>query len=368
MENTHENPLKHLSLFGQSIWLDDIRKDFIHNGMIQHMIDRDGLRGITSNPSIFENAIAKSDIYHDDIQKLASQAYSANKIYDELSMKDVREAADLFLPIYKDTKGKDGFVSLEVNPHISHDTESTIQEAQRLWKSLARPNIMIKVPATIEGLPAITQLISEGININVTLIFGFARYQAVMKAYIEGLKIRNSQGKNIEKVASVASFFLSRIDTLVDSLLPDQAQKIRQQTAIACGKVAYQQFAQQFENKDFKKLAEKGAQIQRLLWASTGTKNPQESDIKYVEPLIGKGTVNTLPMPTLDAYRDHGHPSASVEQKLYEAIELLDMLPEYGIDMEKITQQLENEGLDKFIQAYDKLIATIERKSKELKI
>lgn len=368
MNTPKKNPLERLIDLGQSIWLDDIRKDLIHNGSIQDLIDKDGLRGITSNPSIFEKAIAQSDIYQDRITELASLGLSASMIYDTLSIDDVRDAADLFRPVYEKTKGRDGFVSLEVNPHLSHDTEASIKEARRLWQALDRPNIMIKVPATIEGLPAITQLISEGININVTLIFGLSRYRSVMKAYLEGLRIRTSQGKALKNVASVASFFISRIDTLIDSLLSDKSSAIKGKTAIACGKVAFQAYKLQFESMEFKSLLQDGAQVQRLLWASTGTKNPQESDIKYVESLIGDLTVNTLPRATLNAYRDHGDPKYRIESDLSEANKILESLSEFGIDLNAVTEQLESEGLEKFALAYDKLIATIEKKIEELKI
>lgn len=363
MINPCKNPLKHLKHFGQAFWLDDIRKDLIHDGSIQHMIKHDGLSGITSNPSIFEKAIAKSAIYQDRINELASLPLSTNMIYDTLSIEDVRDAADLFLPVYENTKGKDGFVSLEVDPHLSRNRDETIIETRRLWKKLDCPNIMIKVPATIEALPAITQLISEGININVTLIFGLERYRSVMKAYIEGLKIRLSHGKEISKVASVASFFVSRIDTLIDSLLPEEAIDIRNKTAIACGKLAFQQYKHQFKSDEFKALQENGAQVQRLLWASTGTKNAHESDIKYVEALIAEKTVTTLPTATLNAYRDHGKPKNRIEKDLEEAHNILNALTKYKIDLDDIANQLEKEGLIKFEQAYDSLLNTIKERT-----
>ena len=354
------NPLTKLNTLGQSAWLDYIRRDMIHNGELQSLIKNDGLSGITSNPAIFEKAIANSSIYRDAIRELTEQGLPALKIYDILSIKDVRDAADCFRPVYKRTHGLDGFVSLEVNPHLAHDTEETIAEARRLWRELDRPNVMIKVPATIEGLPAITQLISDGINVNVTLIFGLSRYYAVMQSYVEGLKLRVINGKRLNGIASVASFFLSRIDTLVDSLLNDTGQEIKGQTAIACAKIAYQQYKNKFGSDAFAVLAEKGAQVQRLLWASTGTKNPDESDIKYVEPLIGIGTVNTLPVATLNAYRDHGNPANRIENNMPEAEKVLVKLQELGIDVEMITHQLEDEGVEKFNQPFDKLIKTID--------
>ncbi|RKY53149.1 MAG: transaldolase [Candidatus Neomarinimicrobiota bacterium] len=353
------NPLIKLNKFGQSVWLDYIRRDMIHNGELQDLIKNDGLSGITSNPAIFEKAIANSSIYKDPIRKLTDQGLPALKIYDILSIKDVRDAADCFRPVYNKTHGRDGFVSLEVNPHLAHDTEETITEARRLWHELDRPNVMIKVPATIEGLPAITQLISEGINVNVTLIFGLSRYHAVMQSYVEGLKLRAINGKRLNGIASVASFFLSRIDTLVDGLLNDTAQELKGQTAIACAKIAYQKYKSRFGSDSFAVLAEKGAQVQRLLWASTGTKNPKESDIKYVEPLIGIGTVNTLPVATLNAYRDHGEPASRIEDNIPEAENALIKLGELGIDMDLVTRQLEEEGVEKFNLPFDELIKTI---------
>jgi len=362
MKNKAENSLKKLNEYGQSCWLDYIRRDMIHNGELQNLIEQDGLSGITSNPAIFEKAIADSSVYRDRIHELAAQGVSALNIYDILSIEDVRDAADRFRPVYDKSKGRDGFVSLEVNPHLAHDTERSIDEARHLWKKLKRPNVMIKVPATIEGLPAITQLISEGINVNMTLIFGLPRYQAVMQAYIEGLKIRTLKGKSLEGIASVASFFLSRIDTLVDTLLGNRAPELKGQTAIACAKIAYQKYKNIFGSESFAQLADKGAQVQRLLWASTGTKNPDESDIKYVEPLIGPGTVNTLPVATLNAYRDHGEPANRIAENLQEANKLLNTLTKYGIDLNAITDQLENEGLVKFEQAFDSLMKTINNK------
>ncbi len=353
------NSLIKLNKYGQSVWLDYIRRDMIHNGELQDLINKDGLSGITSNPAIFEKAIANSSIYKDSIHELSDQGLSALKIYDILSIKDVRDAADCFRPVYDKTHGRDGFVSLEVNPHLAHDTERTITEARRLWQELDRPNVMIKVPATIKGLPAVTQLISEGINVNVTLIFGLKRYHAVMQSYIEGLKLRAIKGKSLNGIASVASFFLSRIDTLVDILLNDTAQELKGQTAIACAKIAYQKYKNKFGSESFANLAEEGAQVQRLLWASTGTKNPEESDIKYVDPIIGTGTVNTLPVATLNAYRDHGDPASRIEDNIPETENVLIKLQELGIDLDTVTRQLEDEGVEKFNQPFDKLIKTI---------
>ena len=285
----------------------------------------------------------------------------------------MQSAADEFRPLYDRTDGKDGYVSLEVNPHLAHDTTGTIEEARRLWTTLNRPNVLIKVPATADGLPAIQQLISEGISVNVTLLFGLPRYRQVADAYIAGIEARAAQGKPVKHVASVASFFVSRIDTLVDPLLEkhiaqggreaDVAKQVHGQVAVASAKMAYQIYKDIFGSARFKKLADKGARAQRLLWASTGTKNPDYSDVKYVESLIGPDTVNTVPVETLDAYRDHGEPKARLEQDVEQAGCVLERLPELGISIDKVTQQLEDEGVEKFNKPFDKLMETLKEKT-----
>ncbi len=361
------NPLKKLTTFGQSIWLDYIKRDLITSDKLKQLITDDDLRGITSNPSIFEKAIAESDDYADAIAAMMKEGKDVNTVYETLTQRDVRDAADEFRQLYNRMEGKDGYVSLEVNPHLAHDTEGTIIEARRLWKALDRPNVFIKVPATLEGLPAIKQLISEGINVNVTLLFGLDRYRAVAEAYQTGLAARITQKQPPQPVASVASFFLSRIDTLIDPMLEkiitqggDKAliaKKIHGQVAIASAKVAYEIYQK----------AAKETQAQRLLWASTSTKNPAYSDVKYVEALIGPNTVNTLPVETLDAYRDHGDPKARLQDDADKAHWVFQHLPELGIDINKITQQLEDEGVAKFIQSFDQLITTLEKKLKDKK-
>jgi len=368
-----DSPLTILGTLGQSIWLDYIRRDLIASGGLRRLIDEDGLRGMTSNPSIFEKAIADSHDYDDDIRALALAGKDANAIYEALSQHDVQSAADEFRSVYEKTEGKDGFVSLEVNPHLAHDTQGTIQEAQRLWGLLNRPNVFIKVPATTEGLPAIRQLISEGINVNVTLLFGLPRYRQVAEAYIAGIEARAAQGKPVKHVASVASFFVSRIDALVDPLLEtlvaqggkeaDLAKKLRGQVAIASAKMAYQIYREIFGSDRFEKLAAQGARLQRLLWASTGTKNPDYSDVKYVEALIGPDTVNTAPLETLDVYRDHGEPKARLEQDVEEAHGVLERLAELGISIDNVTRQLEDEGVEKFNKPFDKLMETLAQRS-----
>jgi len=367
------NPLKRLGTLGQSIWLDYIRRDLMASGELQRLIDEDGLRGMTSNPSIFEKAIADSHDYDGDIRAMALGGNGADAIYETLSQRDVESAADQFRPLYDRTDGQDGYVSLEVNPHLAHDTKGTIEEARRLWAALNRPNVLIKVPATANGLPAIQQLIGEGISVNVTLLFGLPRYRQVAEAYIAGIEARAAQGEPMKHLASVASFFVSRIDALVDPLLEkliaqggkeaDLAKRARGQVAIASAKMAYQIYKEIFGSDRFEKLAPQGARVQRLLWASTSTKNPDYSDVKYVEALIGPDTVDTAPLETLSAYRDHGEPEARLEQGVEEARRVLERLPELGIDIDKVTRQLEDEGVGKFNKPFDKLMETLTQKS-----
>jgi transaldolase len=367
------NPLKELGTLGQSLWLDYIRRDLIASGKLRRLIEEDGLRGMTSNPSIFEKAIADSHDYDEDIRAIAFSGKGAETIYETLSQQDVQKAADEFRPLYDRTDGKDGYVSLEVNPHLAHDTKGTIEEARRLWDAMGRPNVLIKVPVTANGLPAIRQLISEGISVNVTLLFGLPRYRQVAYAYIAGLEARAAQGQPLKHLASVASFFVSRIDALVDPLLEiliaqgckesDLARKAHGQIAIASAKMAYQIYKEIFAGDRFTKLATKGARVQRLLWASTGAKNPDYSDVKYVEALIGPDTVNTVPLETLNAYRDHGEPKNRLEHDVKEAHWLLEQLPELGISIDNVTRQLEEEGVEKFIKPFDKLMETVAQRS-----
>jgi transaldolase len=362
-----------LGTLGQSIWLDYIRRDLMSSGGLRRLIEEDGLRGMTSNPSIFEKAIAESHDYDEDIRAMALMGKGAEATYETLSQRDVESAADEFRPLYDRTDGQDGFVSLEVNPHLAHDTKKTVKDARRLWAALNRPNVFIKVPATADGLPVIQELISQGINVNVTLLFGLPRYRQAAEAYIAGIEARTAQGKPVKHIASVASFFLSRIDALVDPMLEkiiaqggkeaDFAKMARGQTAIASAKTAYQIYTNIFGSDRFRKLAAQGARVQRLLWASTGTKNPDYRDVKYVEALIGPDTVNTAPIKTLDAYRDHGEPKARLEQDVKEASLVLDRLPELGISIDNVTRQLEDEGVEKFIKPFDKLMEAVAQRS-----
>jgi len=372
------NTLKEIGKRGQSIWLDYIRRDLLETGKLKQMIDDDDLKGMTSNPSIFEMAIAESTLYDSEIQDLAAKKKNVSVIYETLTHEDVQMAADIFLPVYKVSNGHDGYVSLEVNPHLAHDTKATIEEARRLWIELNRPNVLIKVPATKEGIPAIQQLIYEGINVNVTLLFDLTRYREVALAFIAGLEQRDAEGKSIQNIASVASFFLSRIDSEVD---PKEAQfiaesgeqahfatNIRGQVAIASAKMAYKIYKELFHSERFMLLVHKGALPQRLLWASTKTKNPEYSDVKYVDALIGRNTVNTIPLETLEAYRDHGKPASSLDDHLEKASWVLSELPEIGIDLKAITTFLEKDGVAKFIASYDKLLKAVEKKIMNYKL
>jgi transaldolase/glucose-6-phosphate isomerase len=367
-----ENPLLKLQTFGQSIWMDYIRRHMMTSGELKQLIEEDGLHGVTSNPSIFEKAIAGSHDYDETVRAMALEGKSVEEIYQTLTVEDIQRAADLFRPTYDRLEGRDGFVSLEVNPHLAHDTEGTISEARLLWSCLNRPNVMIKVPATQEGLPAIRQLISEGINVNVTLLFGLPRYREVAEAYIGGLEEQMIRGNSINHIASVASFFLSRIDVLIDAMLEkwmkdneavaERVPNVLGKVAVASAKIAYQIYKEIFRGERFSKLTERGARPQRVLWASTSTKNPNYSDVKYVEDLIGPETVNTLTQETLHAYRDHGGPAFRIEEGLEEAHHILRQLAEVGIDIHQVTQQLEDEGVEKFNKPYDSLIETLKIK------
>jgi len=369
-----ENPLLKLQEYGQSIWLDFIRRGMLESGKLKQLIEEDGLRGVTVNPSILDEAIRETDDYEEALEALAAEGKTPREMYETLAIGDVQRAADLFRPTYDRTDGHHGFVSLEVSPRLAYDTEGTVQRVRYLWQKLNRPNVMIKVPGTEEGLPAIQQLTADGINVNVTLLFGLPRYRQVAKAYIQGIEERLSAGKPVDRIASVASFFLSRINVLVDPMLEEmiaaggtdgeKAARIRGDAAIASAKLAYQICKQVFEEGRFRAAANQGARGQRLLWASTSTKNPEYSDIKYVEPLIGENTVNTLPLRTIDAYRDHGGPAPRLEEGVAEARKTLQILGELGIDIDEVTQQLEDEGVEKFVKSYDQLMEELEKRAK----
>lgn len=356
------NRVKKIHEFGQSIWLDFIERKLIKSGELKKLIDEDGVRGITSNPAIFEKAISGSSDYDEQIAELSRQGKSNDEIFYAVAIDDIKAAADLFISVYEEgVEGADGFVSLEVSPLLARDTEGTIKQALDLWQKVDRKNVMIKIPGTAEGLPAIRKCISEGLNINVTLLFGLPRYEEVTDAYISGLEDRLNAGKSINQIASVASFFLSRIDVMVDPLLKEKGfNELKGEIAIASAKKAYQTYKKVFCGERFKKLEEKGARPQRVLWASTSSKDPSISDVKYVEALIGPDTVDTIPMETLEAFRDHGNPENRLEQGLNEAHQALVKLREIGINIDQITQKLEDEGIEKFNKPYEKLLNAIE--------
>jgi transaldolase len=367
------NPLLDLEAFGQSIWMDFISRGTISSGQLQKWIEQDGVSGVTSNPSIFEKAITGSNDYDESIQTLSLSGETTEETLRLLTVEDIQHVAYLLRPTYDRTGGRDGFVSLEVSPGLAHDTEGTIAEARELWTRVNRPNVMIKVPATLEGIPAIRELTGDGINVNITLLFGLPRYQEVADAYLGGLEILAAKGRPLKQVASVASFFLSRIDTLIDPILEKKmttdksqagiAEHLQGQVAIASAKVAYEMYKEIFGSERFASLAKKGARTQKLLWASTSTKNPAYSDTKYIEALIGPDTINTVPVETLNAYRDHGHPEQTLDQEVSEAYQLLDSLSSVGIDLDAVTQQLEDQGVEKFITAFNRLMASLKEKA-----
>jgi transaldolase / glucose-6-phosphate isomerase len=370
------NPLRELTNYGQSVWLDYIRRSLLTSRELQHLLDEDGLRGVTSNPAIFEKAIAGSSDYTDLLQSLAGKTdLDAKARYEVLAIRDIQDTADLLRPVYQATKRRDGYVSLEVSPYLARDTEGTLGEARRLWKAVARENVMIKVPATPEGIPAFQQLISEGINVNVTLLFSQTVYEQVAQAYIHGLEEFSRRALDVGKVASVASFFISRIDSAVDALAsarlkaskdPAEQALLRSvlgKIAIANAKLTYQRYHSIFRGERWEELANRGAQTQRVLWASTGTKNPNYSDVIYVEELIGPETVNTMPPPTVSAFRDHGKARMSLTEDLEAAQDHMDTLQKVGISMDQVTHKLLEEGLKLFSEAFDKLLTAVEKSS-----
>ena len=369
------NSLKALEQFSQATWLDYIRRGLLVSGELKRMIDEDGLKGMTSNPSIFEKAITGSTDYAANLERLYREPdLDAMTIYERLAVKDIQTAADILRPVYEQTHGRDGYVSMEVSPYLARETESTLNEARRLWKTVGRPNIMIKIPGTVEGLPAIHQATSEGININITLLFAQERYEQVAEAFISGLEALAGRGGDLSRMASVASFFVSRIDTLVDSVIDqklksapspgEQAllQSLLGKVAIANARLTYQKYKQIVSTPRWKALEAKGARTQRLLWASTSTKNPKYSDVMYVEELIGADTVNTIPTNTLEAFRDHGKPRNSLEENLEEAADTMSSLAEAGISMNEVTDKLVKDGVRLFSDAFDQLLNAVDRR------
>ena len=368
------NPLKALLEFGQSMWLDYIRRDLITSGKLKTMIAEDGLRGMTSNPSIFEKAIADSHLYDDMLKSLASRPdLNATSRYEQIAIRDIQDAADILKSVYESSKFRDGYVSLEVSPLLALKTQETIDEGRRLWKAVNRENVMIKVPGTAEGLPAIRQLISEGININVTLLFAQEVYEKVAEAYIAGLEDLAKRGGNPKKMAGVASFFISRIDTLVDSMIEEKLKTTKDaqqqallksllgKVAIANGKLTYQRYQKIFSGARWEALASKGAQTQRVLWASTSTKNPAYRDVMYVEELIGPDTVDTMPPATVDAFRDHGRVRNSLTEDVPGAQKVMSDLEKAGISIKEVTTKLTADGVKLFADAFHKLLEAVEK-------
>lgn len=357
---------------GQSVWYDNIQRSLLRNGELAGMIARGEIRGVTSNPTIFMNAITKSQDYDASLLPLLERGLTNEEIFFELAIEDIREAADLFLPLYRESNGGDGYVSLEVSPYLAHKTEETLAQAKDLWQRVNRPNLMIKIPATKAGLPAITEALAAGINVNVTLIFALERYREVMEAYLRGLEQRIATGLPVDQIASVASFFVSRVDTNVDARLqrliaaggPEaaKAQRLLGKAAIANAKLAYADFKRVFSTERFQALAAQGARLQRPLWASTSTKNPAYRDVIYVEELIGPHTVNTMPPQTLLAFLDHGRVRPSLEENLEEAYQVFAELEALGISMAEVTQQLEEEGVKAFSEAFTVLLQALERR------
>ena len=355
------NPIEKLTSLGQSLWLDNIQRKQLENGELKAMIERGDIRGMTSNPSIFNNAIAKSKDYDAALTSLAWAGWDAEKIFWQLAIEDIRAACDLFAPLYEETNGGDGFVSIEVSPDIAHDTEATVAQVEQLWARVRRPNLMVKIPATKAGIPAIRKAISVGINVNVTLIFSLERYAEVMEAYLSGLEDHIAAGHSVGHIASVASFFVSRVDSKIDPRLPDGSE-LKGKAAIANAKLAYDAYEQTFSTRRWENLKIKGARVQRPLWASTSTKNPAYPDTIYVDNLIGPDTVNTVPPATLDAFRDHGVAEVTITRELEQAKQALKQLEEMGISMEVVTQELEEEGVKAFADAFAQLLKTIDER------
>jgi len=345
---------------GQSIWLDSFDRAMLRSGRLKEMIEKQGLRGITSNPALFEKAIAQSDDYTDDIHRLAEKVKDNEQLFFSLAVQDIQQAADLLLPVFRKDPS-DGFVSLEVSPGLAHDTDGTIRQAQRLWEQVRRPNVMIKIPATKEGIPAIRECTRRGINVNITLLFGLSRYQEVTTAYIEGLEDRLKEQQSLHSIFSVASFFLSRIDVLVDPMLEEKGMKeAKGQAAIACANSAYELYQGIFKSDRFNALREAGARPQRLLWASMGVKDPAYPQLKYVEALVGHETISTLPPDTLRAFLEQGHPSETLGKTLSSHLAYLQRLKQAGIDMGSVSARLEEEAIKKFQAPFHQLLQTIE--------
>lgn len=378
MTTNHSNPLYKLLEQGQSVWLDSIQRQQIESGELKTLIDTMALRGETSNPSIFEKAIVGSSDYDADIRALAAQGQDTLAIYEKVTTDDVRAACDVFRPVYDDSKGGDGFVSIEVSPRLAHDTRGTIAEAKRLWATVNRPNLMVKIPGTKEGVPAIEETLADGLNINITLLFAVQAYEEVAWAYIRALERRVAQGEAIDRSASVASFFVSRIDTLADKMLGDalagesnpqryeELKDLQGKVAIANAQIAYEHFQEIFSGARWLALQEKGARVQRPLWASTSTKNPSYRDVMYVETLIGPHTINTLPMETIKAFAEHGVVARTVDADVEQAHAIVKRFEDAGFSLDAVTTKVLDEGVVKFDQAFDQLLAGIDKKRAQI--
>jgi transaldolase / glucose-6-phosphate isomerase len=365
------NPLKALLDYGQSPWMDYVRRDLLTSGQLKKYIDEDGLRGMTSNPAIFEKAITGSNLYADILNSPEAKKLDANGVFEKIAFRDIQDACDIFKPVYAETKRRDGYVSLEVSPFLGYNTKATIDEVHRLWKSVNRPNVMIKIPGTPEGVPAIRQCLEEGININITLLFAQSAYEKVAEAFLSALEARAAKGLDISHIASVASFFVSRIDTLVDSIIDeklkaaaDAGQKallesLRGKVAIANARMTYKKYQELFGGPRWKALAAKGAQTQRLLWASTSTKNPRYRDVLYVEELIGADTVDTIPPATIDAFREHGKLRPSLTENVEGAAKTMADLAKAGISMKEVTDKLLADGVKLFSDAFRTLLDAV---------
>jgi len=372
----NKNPLVRLSERGQSVWLDNLARPMLRQGILANLIEQDAVTGVTSNPAIFKNAMTAGDAYDRQIRSLAEQGKPAADIYEALAIEDIQGAADVLREVYDRTGGTDGFVSLEVSPHLARDAQGTITEAQRLWNAVGRPNVLIKIPGTDEAMPAIEECLARGINVNITLLFALAAHRNVIEAYFRAMERRRERGEPLKNVASVASFFLSRIDVKVDKMLDEmirgggekgsQARQVRGRTAIANAKLAYQLWKEMHAGGRWRELEAAGARYQKPLWASTSTKDPTEPDVKYVEALIGPHTVNTMPDETVAAFRSHGRVEDTLERGLDDERRVMEQLAALGIDIDRVTSDLVEEGIDKFIKPFDALLEALEQKRNAL--
>ena len=364
-----QNPLLALNELGQSVWLDNLSRELLKTGGLKKLIEEDGVSGVTSNPAIFDSAIRGSDLYDDQLRSL-DDGVDAKTAYEALAITDIQNAADVLRPVYDDTNGTDGYVSLEVSPHLARDTGGTLAEAKRLWAAVDRPNLMIKIPGTEEGIPAIRDALTAGINVNITLLFSLEAYAAVKEAHVQAMEARLAAGEPLSVVASVASFFLSRIDVMVDKMLEadgtPEAKALLGRAAIASARLAYKQWREVYSGSRWEALAQAGARVQKPLWASTSTKNPDYPDVMYVEPLIGPETINTMPDATIEAFRDHGKAAATVEDNLEDEAQVLERLEGLGISIKAVTDALVDEGIEKFNKPFDALLESLQNKQAEL--